>query len=280
MTRGVAKRLGVKGRESLLLSPISLLRLMGYPAPKPSFHCVRASVLSVEREVISTGVSALDSILGGGVETGAVTEFVGPPGCGKTQLCHQLAVMVQLPPSRGGLGAPALYVDTEGTFRPERLALIADYRGLDPDKALEGVIYARAYSSDHQAMIIGKVGGVIEEYGVGLLVVDSLVGHFRSEMYGNWRRALAKLYRHVSLLSRLAEDYGLAVVITNQVTEPPGKRKREFGERLVVATHKIWLEKVGYSRFMARVLSSPCLPPREAMFRITEVGVVGLEEPV
>jgi len=280
LTRGLAKRLGVKDRVALLLSPSSLLRLIGYPALRPNFRCVRASTLSAEREVISTGVSALDSILGGGVETSVVTEFVGPSGCGKTQLCHQLAVMVQLPPSSGGLGAPALYVDTEGTFRPERIALIADYRGLDPDEALERIIYARAYSGDHQEMIIDKVREVVEEYDVRLLVVDSLVGHFRSEMYADWKRSLARLYRHASLLARLAEDYRLAVVVTNQVTEPPGERVRGFSEHLIVATHKVWLEKVGYSRFMAKISSSPCLPPREAMFRITEVGVVGVDEPV
>ncbi|RLE70037.1 MAG: DNA repair and recombination protein RadA, partial [Thermoprotei archaeon] len=89
---------------------------------------------------ISTGVRALDDLLEGGVETRAITELIGEFGAGKTQLCHQLAVMVQLPREEGGLGARALYIDTEGTFRPERVISIARYRGLDPEEALENIV--------------------------------------------------------------------------------------------------------------------------------------------
>jgi len=103
---------------------------------------------------ISTGVKSLDELLGGGIETRAITEFVGEFGVGKTQLCHQLSVMVQLPEEKGGLNAKALYVDAENTFRPERIMQIAKYRGLDPQEALRNILYARAYNSDHQMMII------------------------------------------------------------------------------------------------------------------------------
>jgi len=92
---------------------------------------------------ISTGVRALDQLLLGGVETRAMTEVVGEFGSGKTQLCHQLAVMVQLPEDRGGLNAKPVYIDTEGTFRPERIMQIAKARGLDPQQALNNIYYAK-----------------------------------------------------------------------------------------------------------------------------------------
>lgn len=131
---------------------------------------------------ISTGVRALDELLGGGIETKAITELVGEFGSGKTQLCHQLSIMVQLPEDKGGLKAKALYVDTENTFRPERIMQIAKYRGgLDPQEALRNILYARAYNSDHQMMIVEESKKIIEKENIGLIVIDSLVAHFRSE---------------------------------------------------------------------------------------------------
>lgn len=131
---------------------------------------------------ISTGVKSLDELLGGGIETKAITELVGEFGSGKTQLCHQLSVMVQLPEDKGGLKAKALYVDTENTFRPERIMQMAKYRGgLDPQEALKNILYARAYNSDHQMMIIEESKKIIEKENIGLIVIDSLVAHFRSE---------------------------------------------------------------------------------------------------
>ncbi|MEM4793640.1 MAG: DNA repair and recombination protein RadA, partial [Pyrobaculum sp.] len=123
---------------------------------------------------ISTGVKALDELLGGGVETRAVTEVVGEFGSGKTQLCHQLAVMVQLPEERGGLNAKAIYIDTENTFRPERIMQIAKARGVDPDQVLHNIFYARAYSSDHQIILVEQAKSIIKQHGVALVVIDSV----------------------------------------------------------------------------------------------------------
>jgi DNA repair protein RadA len=119
---------------------------------------------------ISTGVRSLDELLGGGIETRAVTEIVGEFGSGKTQLCHQLAVMVQLPEERGGLEAKAIYIDTENTFRPERIMQIARARGVDPDQALHNIFYARAYSSDHQMILVEQAKQIIRQHNVAFLV--------------------------------------------------------------------------------------------------------------
>ncbi|MCC6003071.1 MAG: hypothetical protein LM590_01885, partial [Thermofilum sp.] len=146
-----------------------LLGLLGIPSPG------EARVAPLRRGVgprISTGVRSLDDLLEGGVEVGSIAELIGEFGAGKTQICHQLAVMVQLPKERGGLGARALYVDTEGTFRPERVVQIARARQLDPEKTLENIIYARAYSVDDLFSVLGRAKLEVLRSDVGLVVLD------------------------------------------------------------------------------------------------------------
>ena len=107
-----------------------------------------------------------------------MTEVYGEFGTGKTQLCHTLCLMVQQE-SGGGLTANAIYIDTENTFRPERLVSIAQARGFDSQKALENVIVAKAYNSAHQELIIDEAGSVIEDNNARLIIVDSAVAHYR-----------------------------------------------------------------------------------------------------
>jgi len=235
----------------------------------------------IESSHISTGCVSLDDMLGGGVETGAVTEFVGEFGTGKTQLCHQLSVMVQLPVDRGGLEAGAVYIDTEGTFRPERIVQIASYRGIDPRKALKNIIYARAYNSDHQMLLIDEVRKFISEKNVKLLIVDSLVGHFRSEYPGREFLAVRqqKLNKHVHQLLEIADIFNIAVVVTNQVLAVPdtffGNPLRPAGGNIVAhgCTYRIWLRKGKENTRLARIFDSPNHPEIEVVFKITENGI-------
>ncbi|MGC9058951.1 MAG: helix-hairpin-helix domain-containing protein, partial [Candidatus Aenigmatarchaeota archaeon] len=106
---------------------------------------------------ITTGSKALDDLLGGGIETQAITETYGPFGSGKTQLAHQLAVNVQLPPEKKGLGKTVVYIDCEGTFSPTRIVSMAQAKGLDPQKALKNVFVARAFNAEHQMFIVEKL---------------------------------------------------------------------------------------------------------------------------
>jgi len=231
---------------------------------------------------ISTGCKALDDLLGGGIETKAITEFIGEFGAGKTQLCHQLCVMVQLPYDKGGLNAKAVYIDTEGTFRPERIIQIAKYRGLNPDEALENIIYARAYSSDHQMILVDEVKKLVTSERVKLVVIDSLVAHFRSEYPGRENLAVRqqKLNRHVHQLIKLADVYNLAVVVTNQVLANPeaffAAPMKPAGGHIVAhgCTYRIWLRKSKEGIRIARIIDSPKHPEIEATFRITEEGIV------
>lgn len=231
---------------------------------------------------ISTGVKALDELLGGGVETRAVTEFVGEFGAGKTQLCHQLAVMVQLPEEKGGLHAKAMYIDTEGTFRPDRIMEIAKYRGLEPKEALKNILYARAYNSDHLLMLVDEAMRIVAKENVKLLVIDSIIAHFRAEYPGreNLAERQQKLNQLIYMLHAIADTYDVAVVVTNQVIADPGTY---FGNPLKPAggniiahgvTYRIWLRKSKENIRVAKIFDSPCHAEKEAQFKITEVGLV------
>lgn len=231
---------------------------------------------------ISTGVRIFDDLLEGGIETRAITEFIGEFGAGKTQLCHQLAVMVQLPRERGGLSGRALYIDAEGTFRPERIVSMARYRGLDPERALENTIYARVYNSDHQMLVVDEARRKIEEENIKLVMVDSLITHFRAEYPG--RESLAarqqKLNKHIMQLAKLATIYDVAVVVTNQVLAAPdtfvGNPLKPAGGNVVAhgCTYRIWLRKGKEGRRIARIIDSPKHAEKEAVFTITEEGVL------
>jgi DNA repair protein RadA len=235
---------------------------------------------------ISTGSKALDKLLGGGIETQAITEVFGEFGSGKTQLAHTLAVMVQKPPEEGGLGGSVIWIDTENTFRPERVKQIAENRGLDPEEVLKNIYVARAFNSNHQMLLVEKAEDIIKERAnterpVKLLIVDSLMAHFRSEYVG--RGTLAerqqKLAKHLADLHRLADLYDIAVFVTNQVQAKPdaffGDPTRPVGGHILAhsATLRVYLRKGKAGKRVARLIDSPHLPEGEAVFRITEKGV-------
>ncbi len=133
---------------------------------------------------LSTGSKDLDELLGGGIETGSITELFGEFRTGKTQLCHTLCVTCQLPTESGGGEGKALYIDTEGTFRPERLLKIAERYGLKGEDVLENVSYARAYNSDHQNTLLEQACGMMAEQRYALVVVDSVTAMYRTDYTG------------------------------------------------------------------------------------------------
>lgn len=244
---------------------------------------VPASEIYLRRQQIqriSTGSSNLDELLIGGVETQAVTEFYGEFGSGKTQICHTLCLNVQLPVEQGGLDAGAIYIDTENTFRPERLRDIAEKRDMDPDKALERITVAKAYNSSHQELLVGELGKIIADTNAKLVIVDSLMGHYRSEFLGRGTLAVRqhRLNRFMHLLTRTAETHNVAIVITNQVMSAPdtffGDPTRPVGGHVVAhtSTYRLYLRKSGKNR-IAKMKDSPYHPEHEAVFTLNERGV-------
>ncbi len=230
-------------------------------------------------EKIKTGSGAFDALLGGGFETGAITECFGEFGSGKTQIGHLLAVNCQL----NDPDAVAVYIDTENTFRPERIVQFAQGNGLDPEKALANIMVARAYNSDHQMLLAEKVEDLIkkENKNVKLIVIDSLTAHFRAEFIG--RGTLAerqqKLNKHMRTLNRLADLYNLCVYVTNQVMAKPdiffGDPTQAIGGHIVAhsSTFRIYLRKGKKGSRVAKLIDSPNLPDGEAVFMVEETGL-------
>ncbi len=235
---------------------------------------------------LTTGSKSFDDLLGGGLETQALTEFYGEFGSGKTQIAHQLAVNVQLPPENGGLNGSVIIIDTENTFRPERIKDMAEGASIDPDEILKNIHVARAYNSNHQILLVGEAEKLAEELidtekPVRLLIVDSATAHFRSEYVG--RGTLAdrqqKINKHLHDALRFGDLNNAVVMITNQVQVRPdaffGDPTRPIGGHVVghTATFRLYLRKSKGEKRIARLVDSPNLPEAEAVFTVSKVGI-------
>ncbi len=236
---------------------------------------------------LATGSKAFDELLGGGLESQTITEVYGEYGVGKSILCHQLAINVQLPVSKGGLDGGALYLDTEQTFRPEWIVRMAKAAGIEAADAASKIIYSEAYNSDHQMLLLEKADRVIKDGKVRLIIIDSLTSHFRSEYIG--REMLAerqqKLNNHMHRLIRLARSFNAVAIVTNQVMAKPDQffanTVDAVGGHIVAHTShtRVFLRRAASGPIrIARLVSSPYLPEGERIFKVTENGIVDVSE--
>jgi len=255
-------------------------------------------------------VPEVDELLGGGVETQSITEVYGEFGAGKSQVTHQLAVTVQLPKEHGGLHGSVIFVDSEDTFRPERIDQMV--RGLDDeaiaaameDRDIEGgpddedaleelvedmlekIHVAKAFNSNHQILLAEKaqeLAGEHEdsEYPVRLLCVDSLTAHFRAEYVGRGELAnrQQKLNKHLHDLDKVGNLYNAAVVVTNQVASNPdsyfGDPTQPIGGNILghKSTFRMYLRKSKNDKRIVRLVDAPNLPDGEAVMRVQEAGL-------
>jgi len=238
---------------------------------------------------ISTGSKELDKLLEGGFETGSITEMFGEFRTGKTQLCHQICVTCQLPLDQGGGEGKALYVDTEGTFRPERLLAIAERYGLNGDDVLDNVAYARAYNTDHQSQLLLQASAMMAESRFAVLVVDSSTALYRTDFSGRGELSARQMHlaRFLRSLQRLADEFGIAVVITNQVVAQvdgnamfQADPKKPIGGNIMAhaSTTRLYLRKGRGETRICKIYDSPCLPEAEAVFSINPDGIGDAKE--
>lgn len=231
---------------------------------------------------ITTGSKNLDTLLGGGIETGAITEMFGEYGSGKSQLAHQLAVNVQLPREKGGLEGKAIFVDTENTFRPERIIEMATALGLEPEKVLENIYVIKVMNSSQQILANEQIKNLLaEDPNIRLLIIDSLTSHFRFEYVG--RGALAerqqKLAQYLKELHEFSQLFNIAIYVTNQVQTRPdiffGDPTRPVGGHVLAhsSTYRIYLRRAKGNKRIARVVDAPNLPESETTFKITREGI-------
>jgi DNA repair protein RAD51 len=227
---------------------------------------------------LTTGSTELDKLLEGGVETGSITEVFGEFRTGKTQLCHTLCVTCQMAVTDGGAEGKAIYIDTEGTFRPNRLQAIAERFGLDPQVALENVAYARAHNSEHQMELLKLAAAIMSQDRYALLVVDSATALFRTDYM-----QMAQFLRQ---LTRLAEEFGVAVFITNQVVANPDSMSfakdatKPIGGNIIAhaSTTRLRLRKGRGENRICTVFDSPTLPEADAQFAVSNAGVCDATE--
>ena len=237
---------------------------------------------------ITTGSKNFDELLGGrGVESRAITEAFGAYGSGKTQLGLTLAVRVQLPVEQGGANGKAVFIDTEGTFRPARIKQISDGLGANSEKVLKNIFVARAFNSDHQMLLLEKVNEMIKGgEPIKILIIDSLTAHFRAEFAGRGQLAdrQQKLNRYMHDLMKLAETYNLAVYVTNQVMANPaqmfGDPTTPVGGHILghASTYRLYLRRGKQGSRVAKLIDSPNLPENEIIYYVNAGGVSDKEE--
>ncbi|KAL4459840.1 hypothetical protein ABPG74_003366 [Tetrahymena malaccensis] len=248
------------------------------------YYVKRQSVIN-----LTTGSTELDKLLGGGFETGSLTEIFGEFRTGKTQICHTLCITCQLPKEKGGGEGKAMYIDTEGTFRPERLESIAERFGLDPQECMENVAYARAFNCDQQNKLLVQAAALMAESKYALLIVDSATALYRTDFSGRGELSVRQnhLGKFLRNLQRLADEFGVAVVITNQVMSQvdgaamfAGDMKKPIGGNIMAhaSTTRLYLRKGRGESRICKIYDSPCLPESEAIYAIGKGGIEDFNE--
>lgn len=246
---------------------------------------------SKRREVIkiTTGAASLDAVLGGGLETGSITEVFGEFRTGKTQLAHTICVTSQLSFGMKGGQGKVIYLDTEGNFRPERIESIANRYGLDPEQTLENIIVSRVYTHEEQMSVIKLICALLADADQGpfrILIIDSIISLFRVEFSGRGELAerQQKLGQHLAHLVKMAEEFNVVVFLVNQCMADPGALamfgpvvKPVGGHVLAHAsTTRVMLKKGKAEQRIAKIFDSPLMPEDEATFSITEGGIADI----
>ncbi|XP_026191140.1 meiotic recombination protein DMC1 homolog [Cyclospora cayetanensis] len=238
---------------------------------------------------ITTGSSQLDQLIGGGIETMSITEIFGENRCGKTQICHTLCVTAQLPKEMNGGCGKVCYVDTEATFRPEKICAIAERFGLDGAGVLDNIMYARAYTTEHMHQLLTVAAAKMSEEKFAIIIVDSIIALFRVDFCGRGELAdrQQKLNKMLSSLIKISEQYNVAVVVTNQVMSDPAggltfvaNPTKPVGGHVLghASTTRLSLRKGKGEQRICKVYDAPNLPESECIFQLTTQGISDVME--
>ena len=177
-----------------------------------------------------------------------------------------------------------LFIDTEGTFRPERLLAAAERYGCAGTEVLDNVTYARAYNTDHQSRLIHHSGAMLAQSRYALVIVDSATSLYRTDYTGRGELCARQMHlgQFLRMLQKIADEFGVAVLITNQVVAQvdggamfaPDPKKPIGGNIIAHAsTTRLYLKKAKGELRTCKVYASPCLPEGEATFAINPDGV-------
>ncbi len=220
--------------------------------------------------------ASIDKLLGGGLQLGTTMEAFGQFSSGKTNLSHLLAVSTIKNFPKGYV----IWIDTENTFSAKRIEQFCKGLDMDVDTVLKRIKIGKAVSSDHQILLTESVEKEIVEnkHDVKLIIIDSLMNHFRAEYLG--RGTLANRQQTINgylhKISVLVANYGIAVYMTNQIQSDPGAMfgdpNKAIGGNIVAhfATTRLYLRKAAKGMRKMVLVDSPDLPEGDALFTITE----------
>jgi DNA repair protein RAD51 len=252
----------------------------------PMGFCTGKDAYKNRQELISltTGSRELDRILRGGIETGSITELIGEFRTGKTQICHNVAVSAQLSYEKGGGDGRAIYLDTEGTFRPERIVDIAKRFELNPSDVLENIALTRAYNVDQQMEILNSAASMMANLKFAVLIVDSVIALYRTDFSGRGELNTRQIHlgKFMKQLQKLCDEFNIAVLITNQVVAQvdgsssfiPDPKKACGGNVVAHASQtRLFLKKAKGVNRGCTIHDSPSLPPATCTFSITGAGI-------
>ena len=190
-----------------------------------------------------------------------------------------------MPRSQGGGQGKVLFIDTENTFRPERIKKIAKRYDLDPDETLNNIMVGRAFTCDTLDTLLMQAAGAMVEDAFSLLIIDSIMHPFRVDFCGRGQLSERQqvLGRFLNKLQKISEQFNVAVFITNQVMADPGGAmsyaidpKKPVGGHILAhaSTTRLFLRKGKGEQRVCKIFDSPCIAEGEAVFQLGDGGIM------
>ena len=234
---------------------------------------------------LNSGSNNIDSILDGGFFPGKIYLIFGEFNTGKTQLCHQLATNIffkEISSISNSIPSLTLYLDTENTFRPERIKQLASSLNEDSESVLNSIDRTQIIGSTALTVVFDKIEDLIQENKYKLLVIDSITNHFRTDLNKEGINASMLKNNFIKILGKINEitkRYNLITILTSQIT--PAFYKESLIPVKPVAldlfvhffSEFIYLSNLEENQRLLHVINSEILPERKCLFIINQEGI-------
>lgn len=232
---------------------------------------------------LSTGVKELDMAMQGGLTPGLITQIYAEGGLGKTQWAKTIATIATRPVEEGGLDTDVLYIDTEGTFRPNRVKQIAEARGFDVGKTLSRIHTWTARTTAEQILLVqDEIKKKSAELGgCKLVIIDSLMTRFRGEFTGRGKLGERQnlINKHMFDLLSFARANNAVILVTVPVSANPdaffGNMAMPTGGNIVKhnSAYVLNIRRAKQGKVVLRVEKAPDLPMTEVLGQVKDSGM-------
>ncbi len=239
-----------------------------------------------EKLVLSSGSKNCDEIFGGGLYTGKKYLIFGANKTGKTQICHQICVQAYKNFSRIYEKLKNVrfvyYFDTENTFRPERIRDIANEFKYDYKKVLKSILVTKILSNSAFLLTLNDLENLIEKKPYGVLIIDTLNNHFRSEQGEkriSYKKSKDTFIEIIKKINSLTKTYNLITIATAQVA--PNLFENAFIRVLPAGNHFInnyfseylYLNRKEEGKYYIHNVNSSANPEKRLLYKITSSGI-------